>query len=345
MTKKLTVKAIETMKAGDVRRELPDGEVGGLYLVLQPSGAKSFALRYRHASRPRKLTLGPFDLGLGKARELAREALVELARGNDPGVAKQKRKAAQKAAAKPAPDLVEAVTRDFVAHHVKRNLKASTQYEVERLLTKELAPWHGRRIGDIEPQDVHRLLDRVVARGAEITANRLHAALRRMFRWAKERRIIQASPMDDIPPPISEKGRARERVLDDRELALVWKAAGALDYPFAPMIRLLILTGQRRNEVAAMRWSELDIDKALWTIPGERSKNHREHTIPLPPAALAILQEIPQNRPWRRLCVHRHRRYRGVRIQPRQEPSRQSRARTATQYRSESRTFGGLGHP
>lgn len=295
MAKDLTAKSIENLKPGSSRREIPDGHTRGLFFVLQPSGAASWAFRYRFGGKSAKLTLGPSPaLSLRDARELAADAIKAIARGEDPAGKKREAKAAAAAAVRSESNRVERVLEDFLAAHVARNLKASTQYEVGRLLKKELEPWRGRMIEEIEAVDVHRLLDGVVARGAAISANRLHAALRRMFRWAKERRIIAVSPMDDIRPPISERGRARERVLDDHDLALVWRAAGRLEYPFGPMIQLLVLTGQRRNEVAGMRWSEVDFDKATWTIPSERSKNHLAHTVPLPPAAVAILKELPR---------------------------------------------------
>jgi integrase len=291
-SKRLTVKLIENLKPASKPYEIPDG--GGLYLTVRPNGSKSFNLRYRFCGKARNLTLGLSAVGLATARELAREALVELARGNDPGAAKQERKAALRIAANESGDLVETIVEEFIEAHVKRNLKPSTRREVGRLLRKETASWRGRSIGDIGPQDIHRLLDAVIARGATVAANRIFAALRRMFRWAKERRIISSSPCDDIRAPTSERGRARERALDDGELRLTWKAAETLGLPFGPMVQLLILTGQRRAEVAGMRWNELDLNAGIWTIPPARSKNHRQHEVPLAPGAAEILRSLPR---------------------------------------------------
>ena len=240
------------------------------------------------------MTLGLSAIGLAKARELAREALVELARGNDPGAAKQERKAASSAAAQPAHDLIETVVEEFIEAHVKRNLKPSTGREIARLLRKETVPWRGRRAGEIRPQDVHRLLDAIIVRGATVAANRIFAAIRRMFRWAHERQIIAASPCEGIRVPTSERGRARDRVLDDGELRLIWEATSSLGFPFGPMIWLLILTGQRRSEVAGMRWGELDIDAGLWSLPSFRCRNHRPHQVPLSPPAVEILRSLPR---------------------------------------------------
>jgi integrase len=145
-----------------------------------------------------------------------------------------------------------------------------------------------------DPQDIHRLLDAIIARGATVAANRIFAALRRMFRWAHERQIIAASPCDGIRVPTSERGRARDRVLDDDELRLIWEAAESLGFPFGPMIWLLILTGQRRSEVAGMRWGELDLAAGVWSLPSSRCKNHRPHQVPLSPPAVEILRSLPR---------------------------------------------------
>jgi len=115
-----------------------------------------------------------------------------------------------------------------------------------------------------------------------------------MCSWAVSRGIIDASPCQGIAPPTPEKGRARERVLDAKELALVWRAADALDYPFGPLVKLLILMGQRRSEVAEMEWSEVDFEKGEWIIPAARSKNRLAHSVPLAPAALELLRSLPR---------------------------------------------------
>ncbi|HEY8009178.1 MAG TPA: Arm DNA-binding domain-containing protein [Methylocella sp.] len=121
MAKALTIKALENLKPTSRRREVPDGGVGGLYYVIQPSGKTSWAFRYRLAGRPRKLTLGA-DLDLKQARDKAREALCKIADGIDPGVEKK----AARAAAMSHEDTVESVVAKFLTHHAKQKLKAST---------------------------------------------------------------------------------------------------------------------------------------------------------------------------------------------------------------------------
>jgi integrase len=296
MSNRLTAKTVENIRPGDARREVPDGEVRGMYLVIQPSGAKSYVLRYRHAGKPRKLTIGPVEMGLGEARKLAASARVAIATGKDPAGEKTLGKAAVKEAAHEARrakrDVVEAVVAEFVDKHVRRNNKPSTGREYERLLEKEITtPWRGRRLADISRRDVNMLLDDIVARGAPIGANRILAILRKFCKWAVSREIIERSPVDGVLARSTET--PRDRVLDDHELRVVWLAADSLGWPFNAIVRLLILTGARRSEVAGMAWAEVDLEKKLWSLPASRAKNKRAHSLPLSSAAIDILKSLP----------------------------------------------------
>src|SRR5262245_40326599 len=147
-------------------------------------------------------------------------------------------------------------------------------------------------VHDITRRDVLDILDRVVDGGAPIAANRVHAALRKFFNWCVARDILTASPCAGVKPPTAE--RARDRVLSDDELRLVWTAADKLGGSFGPLVKLLALTGQRRDEVARMRWKEVYIENRLWTLPAERTKNNKPHEVPLSNAALAVLKNVPQ---------------------------------------------------
>ena len=293
MPKGLTVRAIETIKPAATRQEIADGFVRGLYFVIQPSGAKSWAVRYRTLQRvARKYTLGSYPgIGLKDARELASRALVSIASGGDPAATKQ----AARAGAKKAPDLdlIEKVVDSFVERYAKANTRASTAAETDRVLKKEVVGrWAGRRLTSITRADVHEMLDEVVDRGSPILANRLLAVFRKMCGWAIDRGLIETSPCDRVKAP--SVAQTRNRVLADDELARIWKACDKLSYPFGPLTQLLALTGQRRDEVGGMRWSELDLEARLWTLPRDRAKNGVEHSIPLSPQAVAIIKALPR---------------------------------------------------
>lgn len=290
MGKGLTVRTLENIQPGKTRREIADGLRPGLYFVVQPSGATSWAVRYRHAGVPRKLTLGAYPaLSLTEARERSGEALRAVAQGRDP--ATEKRSARQQAKDGPShSDTIPAIVEMYLSRHVRPNLRSAA--DIERMFKKEIAtPWAKRTIHEITRRDVVELLDRIVDRGSPYTANRAFGLIRKLMSWAVERGIIQSSPCVGLRLPSVEI--SRDRILTDDELRLFWRATESTPYPFGPFLQLLLLTGQRRDEVAGMRRSELNLDSATWMLPKERTKNNRAHEIPLPASAVQILRSIP----------------------------------------------------
>lgn len=294
MAKDLTAIALEKMKPAATRQEIPDGKVRGLYHVVQSSGARSWAFRYRARidGRPRKLTLGSYPgTTLEAARRAAVVAMQSVAAGNDPAADKA---AALKAVRTPAADhLVENVVRNFIERHAKEKTRKATWQESERILQREIVTrWRGRPLSVVRKSDIHALLDAIMDRGKPAAALRSLQAIRPMFKWAAQRGIIQTSPCEGVDAP--SKPGERERWLADDELRAVWSAASSLRYPFGPIIQLLILLGQRRDEVAGMTFGELDAEKGVWTLPAARSKNKKAHVVPLPPLALSIIANLPR---------------------------------------------------
>jgi integrase len=287
----LTDVAIKKLTPSDNRREVPDGRVTGLYLVVQPSGAKSWALRYRAAGKPTKLTIGPYPaIDLAGARRKAQEAIGDLAGGGDPAAQKRAAREASKAQ-QAVKDCIEDIASVFVEKHAKRKAGALWAAETERLLRIEILPALGaKRIGEITKAHVHDLLDEIVERGSPTTANRALAVLKKLGNWSVERGHAPVSPFAGIKPPAPE--RARDRVLDDDELRFAWRAFGAIGWPFGDIAKLLLLTGARRDEVAEAGWSEIDFAAKTWTIAKERSKNGVAHEIPLGDKAIEILRAL-----------------------------------------------------
>jgi integrase len=285
---RLTVKAVEAMRPATDRREIPDDYMAGLYLVIQPSGARSWAVRYRHQGVSRKHTLGSYPaIDLKAARGLAGKALRAVAEGRDPGREKILARSAKA-------DSVEHIVEEFLERHVRRSTRPRTAQEYERLLRQHVLPhWRGRMVHEITRRDVLNALDRVVDRGAPIVANRVLAVVRKFFNWCVARDIIVTSPCVGVKAPTVE--RSRDRVLSDEELRLVWKAADKAGYPFGPLVQMLALTGQRRDEVAKIKWEELDFEQRLWTLPRERVKADRSHEVPLSDAALGVLNAVPRH--------------------------------------------------
>jgi integrase len=281
---KLNVKSVEAAQAGDARREIPDSYLPGLYLIVQPSGAKSWAVRYRHEGRPRKHTIGPYPLfDLKAARDAGGNALRAAAAGQDPATAKKR-----------TADSVGAAVEQFLERHVRRNYRPKPMREAERLLRLHvLGNWSGRKIGEIRRADLRNMLERIVADGAPIAANRVHSIVRKFFNWCLEQEIVEASPCAGLKPPAGKEG-SRDRVLSDDELRRVWQAAEKLGPPYGATVQLLLLTGQRRGEVVGMQWAELDLASRLWTLPRERVKNDRRHEVPLSRQAVAIIDNLPR---------------------------------------------------
>ena len=244
MSKPLTAFSIAAIKPGAVRREIPDGQVQGLRIVVQPSGAMSWALRYRFHGKTAKLTIGPWPaIGLKSARALAQKAHVEIAGGFDPCAVKQEKKAEARL---PQAVTVEAALADFIRLYAKAQTRRWR--ETERILGEFSRSWEGRPMASITRGDVHKVLDGIMARGAPIMANLAFALLRGACAWMVSCGIIDASPCAGLSMPA--KAQSRDRVLSDGELAAIWLAADGLEFPYRDVIHILILTGQRRSEVA-----------------------------------------------------------------------------------------------
>ena len=290
MAKKLTAKTIENLRPRPQRREISDGG-SGLWLVLQPSGAKSWAVRYRYDGRPAKLTLGSWPaLTLAAARKNAADALHELAQGRDPVAT---RKAAKRDAAAAKANTLAAV----VAEYLKREGgKLRTLDQRVSILNRLILPVLGTRpIEDIKRSEIVRLLDGIEDRNGERMCDVALAVLRRIMAW-------HATRSDTFVPPIV-RGMSRQnvaehrrsRILDDDELRRLWVAT-ADGQPFSNLARFLLLSACRRNEAAAMRWTE--ITDGVWTLPASRSKTKTEIVRPLSKAAQAVLAAQPHDSEW-----------------------------------------------
>ena len=228
----LTDLSIRKMPVPTTRREIPDGKISGLYLVCQPSGARSWALRYRVDGKPAKLTIGSYPtIDLAAARRLAQKATAEVAEGNDPAAQKKAAREAVRDAREATADRVERVVELFVERYAKP--KNRDWRETQRILDREVAGrWKGRRLSQITRAHVHEMLDEIVDR-APIRANRTLAHFRRMVRWAIERGIIERSPVEGVKAPAAEA--SRDRVLSDAEIKLIWMAFESIGWPFGPI--------------------------------------------------------------------------------------------------------------
>lgn len=312
MAKALTAAALEKFRPDPNKRlEIPDGLLTGLYFIVQPTGRKSWAVRYRAHGRPRKLVLGKYPaLNLSEARTEAKAALQRIQKGEDPAAEKQISK--KRAKVEDEVDRIRfgSVARLFLARYAKpknrswketarqlglvpdKSKPESADDPKTFLLAKGSAvdKWGHRPIDSITRGEVIAFLDDIVDRGAPILANRVLAALRKLFNWSIQRDLLHASPCEKVKPPTAEK--SRDRVLSDEELKALWQASDALGWPFGQLLQMLVLTGQRREEVGSMKWQEVSGD--IWVLPRERVKTDKAHDVPLSTAAVAILERLPR---------------------------------------------------
>jgi integrase len=268
----------------------PDAEVGGLYKVTQPSGKESGHIRYRgFDGRSRNYKIGDYGkLSAKDMRQLAKKAFYSIANGIDPGEEKKRLRIAARTPVDA--DLVEKVAVEFIKRHVP-HLATSTQRAVVNIVNKNILPmWRGRKLSSITKVDVHALLDTISDRGAPIMANRTFAWLQVLCNWAIGRGLIEINPCNGVKRSTPEP--PRDRTLDDSELVELWGAAAKLTQPFGQYVKILALTGQRSHEVSDMEQAELDLSKRIWVIPARRTKNGREHTVPLSELACSIIEPL-----------------------------------------------------
>jgi integrase len=193
----------------------------------------------------------------------------------------------------PESDTFGAVAADYLERHVRVNNRQSTFAEAKRDLERNIpVKWRNRPIASITRRDVIDLIDGLIERGALVQANRTLARLRALFNWAIGKDRIAVSPAARMSLPTQE--RARDRVLSDDELRWFWQACDEIGWPFGPLAKLLLLTAQRRDEVAGMTWAEVDLDRGVWTVPRHKAKNDRKHEVQLSAAAVTVLRSLPR---------------------------------------------------
>ena len=285
MAQRLTAKGVEAWPAGDRRVEVPDAIVPGLYLVVQPTGAKSWAVRYRLDGKPRKFTIGSYPrFELARARDEARAALACAARGIDPAM---ERDARRREEAETRANTFEAVARDFIERYAKEH-QARSWRATEATFERDLFPiWGKRPFSSIRRRDLHALLDAMQAAGRPGSKHHVVAAVSKLFNWAVDREIIEASPFARMKRPAVGK---RFRVLSDAEIVELWGATGTPGYPFGHYVRLLLLTGCRRTELSQLALTEVDQENAAIVLSPDRHKTKQGHLVPLSPLAERVLK-------------------------------------------------------
>jgi integrase len=302
MAKALTAISVKNLRPRAQRYEVGDGGCPGLGIIVQPSGVKSWCVRFRYRGASRKLTLGGWLAGGGQepnaapeidtplslmaARELATKALRQAKGGVDPTAEKRKQRVIQHAA---EADTLAAISEEFLRREGGRLRTIGQRRSDLELLCETL----GRMpVSEIRRGQYTRALDHIADQRGPVRADRVLAATKRLLSWHAER--------GDFVSPLGRGGRrtkpgelARNRVLTDDELRRVWTTAETYPGPFGAYLQFTLLTATRRSESAGLRRSELTDDGRTWVIPGARYKNGKDTLVPIGKTAQRIIAERP----------------------------------------------------
>jgi integrase len=290
----LTQKAISDLKLdGKSEKIVFDDKVAGFGVRLREGGARTWIFQYRRKTdnTQRRFTIGKVDFtvrSLDDMRDEARVLAGRVSRGEDPQSDKDE-------ARKPRIETVYTVLFEKRVEEYltdcKARLRPRSYTEVERHLEKHWTRLHRMKVLEIGKAEIAAELRTIAKASGPAAANRARTTLSGMFSWMVGEDLAEENPV--INTNKQTEGDPRERVLSDAELVAIWKATdGATDYN--RIIRLLMLTGQRRSEVGGIGDSEIDLEKRIWTCPGERTKNGNLHDIPLSQSALDLLASVPR---------------------------------------------------
>jgi integrase len=279
----ISKKRVDALQKGE---SLVDDQVRGFVVRRLVTGSISYGLRYSSGGKQAWLSLGLHGrLTPSQARELAQQRAGEVAAGHDP-VAEQE---AKKLAAIEQVTTLGSVVPVYLDDR-KGKLRASTLIEHTRYLLRYWEPLHEMPIGDIQRNHVVAIVDKIVKEHGHVAADRARTSLSSFYSWAIDRSYCDDTPVRNIKKR-NENG-PRSRNLSESELVDVWQACGDDDY--GRIIKLLILTGQRKSEIGNLDWREIDISKRKIELPPSRTKNGLPHIVPLSDESLAILRGVPR---------------------------------------------------
>ena len=285
---KLTMATVQKLKlpAGAADKIFFDDGLSGFGLRVRDGGKRTWIAQYRVGTKQRRVTLGTVEnLDAPAARQRAKDVLSKVHLGGDPQTEKAERRAQ-------ASVTLGAMVERYLVERAEKRLKPRSFEEVERHLTKHWSPLADLPIRNVARSDVAAQLGRIARDNGPFASNRARAALSALFSWAIGEGLADANPVIGTNKATDEV--SRDHVLTDPELSLVWRLAGNGDY--GAILRLLILTGQRREEVGGMLWSEIDTEDALWRIGADRTKNGLAHDMPLSAPALAVLKGLERRK-------------------------------------------------
>jgi integrase len=281
---KLTLNRVDGLKCPEGKRDMLvfDDEQRGLGVRVTASGGKTYLAQYSFQGQKRRIPLGSCSaVSLAKARDAVRAIMGDVAKGIDPATERKKAKAHGALTLK-------ALLSDWQALHLsgKRPRYAA---EAVRAVRNAFSRYLDLPAADLDRATAVKTLDAMARKGSASMAARTAAYGKAAYGWAVKRGALSVNPFLNLPVASDIR---RERVLTDDELAAIWCATDGSG-PFSGIVRMLALTGQRREEVAGMTWAELSGDFCTWTIPASRAKNGATHIVPLSAPAQDLLRGAP----------------------------------------------------
>ena len=283
MLGRITKSAVEQLAAGERLWDHGHREVVKGFGVRRQGDAITYYVRFRFQGVQRMCALGSHGhLTPDEARTLAKQKLGEVASGIDPFAEEKKARETAR-----AHETFEKKIEQYLRRR-REAMKPRAFRELERHFNDHAKPLHRLRLNEIRKVTVAEVLGGIEENRGPVARNRFRSNLSAFFAWAINEGLIETNPVEGTSKVV-ENG-PRERVLTQGELAEVWTSLGTDD--FSNIVRLLILTGQRREEIGGLRWSEVDFDRGLIVFPPERTKNKRLHELPLSSQARAMLERI-----------------------------------------------------
>jgi integrase len=285
---RLTAKAVDALALPDGKADVIhfDDDLPGFGFRLRRSGdrvGRSWCVQYRRGGATRRMTLSSV-LTCEQARGEAKRLLALVALGQDPQGEKQQARASDR-------HTLGVLIRDYLAAK-EGTIRERSMIETRRYLTGSyFKSLHGRPVDSVLRKDVASCLLTISQKHGQVAASRARSAISALFVWSMQNGLCESNPVIGTAPP--KAAPPRSRALSDDEIVKVWKAAGDDDF-FGRIVKLLILLGARRTEVGGLRWSEIDLDRAVWVLPSERAKNGKEHSLPLPSLAVEIIRSVPE---------------------------------------------------
>jgi integrase len=300
--KNLTQLAVERLKPTSKSTVYWDTNLPGFGLRISPRGKKVWICMYSVSGRSVMETIAPVAVlpSVAEARSKARESML-LARSGVHPVHERKRLAAAEKAAEAADKFTFKVMAErYIEQYAEPNTRERTCYETKRLLMKAAAWFGDRPVRAIRKADVIEMIGErrpnIFGTSGLTEATHLLIMVRRCFRWAIEQDLVEADPTTGVRKPLRQKV-TRDRVLSDAEIVAFWRGCDEIGWPFGPVFKLMLLTGQRKREVAGLRWGELDLPNKVWRLPGSRTKNRRPHDVALSDLALEVIAGLDRPPP------------------------------------------------